>query len=130
MDHLKPILPVALWLVVCSYIGGIWYLSNQGAAVTRKVDAAGVSDFAAHSILFGGLSLCVFLAMWATWPQKPWIWFAAISVAGAFTYGLVDEFHQSFNPQRGADVGDVLANLAGAAGVQVVIAVIMRLRRG
>ena len=32
-----------------------------------KVDAAGVSDFAAHSILFGGLSLCVFLAMWATW---------------------------------------------------------------
>jgi VanZ family protein len=39
----------------------------------------------------------------------------------AVTYGVTDEWHQSFVPNRQADVRDAIANAVGAFGATVVV---------
>lgn len=114
------ILRGAAWVLVACYMGGIWYLSSQGEEVTSRVDAAGVSDFWAHLVLYGGLSGLLFVAFWTTWPQQAWGWLIVGAAAWAFGYGLIDELHQSFNPARGTDPQDLQGNLMGAVSAQVL----------
>ena len=44
---------------------------------------------------------------------KVFLWLAAVAVC--FTYGLSDEFHQSFVPGRECSIFDALADLTGGA---------------
>jgi hypothetical protein len=63
------------------------------------------------------------ILVWRAWLQRPafrpavaWPWPAAsIPLAICVGYALLDEFHQSFVPSRGASLGDVLIDSAGAA---------------
>lgn len=114
-------LQVLSWLTVVCYMGGIWYLSSQGAQVTTRVDAAGVSDLTAHLVLFGGLSVVLRVALWSSWSQKPELWLAGVAAGVAFGYGIIDELHQHFVPGRGTDLQDFLGNFLGAVGVQLLI---------
>lgn len=123
------ILRGAAWALVACYMGGIWYLSSQGAEVTSKVDAAGISDFWAHMVLYGGLSGLLFVAFWTTWPQQPWGWLIVGAAAWAFGYGLIDELHQSFNPARGTDLQDLQGNLMGAVSAQALCGLVVAVWR-
>lgn len=122
-------LQVLSWIAVACYMGGIWWLSSRGAELTARVDATGVSDLSAHLILFGGLSLLLRLALWSSWPERPGIWLGGIAAAGAFGYGLIDELHQHFVPGRGTDAQDLLGNLVGAVGAQVLVTAVVWISR-
>jgi VanZ family protein len=73
----------------------------------------------AHLTEFAVLGVLV----WRGWRQRPafrpavaWPWPAAlIPLAICVGYALLDEFHQSFVPSRGASLGDVLIDSGGAA---------------
>jgi len=114
-------LQVLSWLAVSGYAGGIWYLSSRGAEVTARVDAAGVSDLWAHLVLYGGLGIVLRVALWSSWPHRSELWFAGWAAGLAFVYGITDEIHQHFVPGRGTDVQDLVGNLAGAVGVQLLV---------
>ena len=120
-------LQFVLWPAVVSYMAGIWWLSSKGADITGKVDAIGIPDFYWHLVLYAGLSLLLRFALCSSWPQSSLLWLALVAAAGAFAYGLIDEFHQSFVPGRGTDTQDILGNLTGAVGIQILLAAALRI---
>jgi VanZ family protein len=111
-----------LWAAVAAYVIGIWWLSSQGEQITARVDAAGITDFNAHFILFGGLSFLLRLAMYFTWPASPGWLLSTSAAAGTFAYGAIDEWHQSFVPGRGVDAQDLTGDFIGALGGQLLAA--------
>ena len=58
-------------------------------------------------------------------------WAAGLGLAFAIssTWGLLDEWHQSFVPGRTAEVMDAVADVAGAAVGSLLAALVFRLRR-
>jgi VanZ family protein len=89
----------------------------------------GLSDKAAHAWEYAGLGFLMARALAAErWPVLRFSTaLAAIALSGA--YGVSDETHQLFVPNRESDVGDVLADLIGAAaavGVTMLWGIISR----
>jgi VanZ family protein len=97
---------VKRWLPVVLYAALIFYFSSTpGQAVPQWV---GQRDKLAHGAEYAGFG---FLLARAFGRRS---WWAAI-LAGAL-YGVTDEFHQSFVPNRfGNDLGDMTADTIGCA---------------
>ncbi len=65
-----------------------------------------------HFVLYAVLGALYMLAA----PERGRVWrTAALTIFLASLYGISDEFHQSFTPQRVPDVIDWLVDTAGAA---------------
>ena len=80
-------------------------------------------DKVAHMAIYGLLALTVFYAFRGAWFDRMHPRLVPLLVILFCTfYGLTDEFHQSFVPNRSADVFDVLADSIGA-----IIACIIRI---
>jgi VanZ family protein len=93
-------LPAVLW---ASFI---FFVSSQS-----KLPAAPVSFEGLDKLLHAGVYAMLALALlFGGRGHRPWLW-----VAVAVLYGLSDEIHQSFIPNRQADLLDLLADAAGAA---------------
>jgi VanZ family protein len=92
----------------------------------------GLNNYTGHMIgygLLGGLAFRAFAG--ATW--RGLTTRAAVrAVLLSSAYGVTDEFHQSFVPNRTPDVHDWLADTAGALIVVLALLVLARLvgRRG
>jgi len=71
-------------------------------------------DKMAHTAIYGllGLLLCRALNTLDGWRARPFRLLAAATALTAL-YGLSDEWHQSFVPDRYAEAADVLADLLG-----------------
>jgi VanZ family protein len=82
---------------------------------------ARVSDVSLHGVAYFGLTLLLIRALAA----DQWRGVTAVTLAAAWavavTYGVTDEWHQSFVPNRQADVRDAIANAVGAFGATVVV---------
>ena len=89
----------------------------------------GFSDKTAHACEYAGLGFLIARALAAErWPTFG-LWTALAAVALSAAYGLSDETHQLFVPNRESDVGDLLADVVGAAaavGVTMVWGIISR----
>lgn len=81
-----------------------------------------------HLVEYGILSLLYFYAFHRT---TNFSLFKKLIYSIIFTYGygVFDEVHQSFNPQRSASVIDTVANFFGALGMQISIWSIYKIRR-
>lgn len=98
------------------YCAGIFYLSAQPSLPDQApswLDRPGV-DKAAHAILYAGLAFVIYTGLVRSDPNvaarvRRWgpILFATL-------YGLSDEIHQLFVPNRSFDVWDLLADAVGA----------------
>lgn len=78
------------------------------------------ADKVAHAGAYGVLGALLTVAT-----GRPWL---AVLIAAAF--GVSDEFHQSFVPQRAADVYDVVADTVGATIGAAFVAFLSRRRCG
>lgn len=71
-------------------------------------------DKVQHGLAYAGLSVLCLRAL----SRAHWTGVTLRRVAGAIAvavlYGLSDEWHQSFVPERSADAADLLADAAGA----------------
>ena len=89
-----------------------------------------VSDVSLHSVAYFGLTLLLIRAL----AVNRWTGVTAVTITVAWVvavaYGVTDEWHQSFVPNRQADVRDVIANAIGAlvaTGVTGAWSIIRRL---
>lgn len=109
---------IALFLM--GYMGLIFYLSSIPGTEIR-VEAP---DYLLHGLAFGGLSFLTTLYFIHFLPLK---WSMSLSLGFTFLYGLSDEAHQFFVPNRTPDWRDIGADLIGALIVQVGFFILIRL---
>lgn len=78
-------------------------------------------DKLVHAMIYGGLAAVVSLGMrWSGKRPHGWMRFIA-PVLFAVLYGITDEVHQRFVPNRHFDLFDLLADGVGALLVQTVL---------
>ncbi|HDL89965.1 MAG TPA: hypothetical protein ENG14_03580 [Thermodesulforhabdus norvegica] len=82
-------------------------------------------DKFAHMMLYLGFGLILNLAMRSMAVRRPEI----LSILLGSVYGVTDEYHQSFVPYRSASVTDLIADITGLVMSQIVLLLIVRLRR-
>jgi len=102
--------PVVLWAAFIFGLSSVPGTSFPTVAVPQ-------SDKMAHALLYGVMGALSFRAARLTYPlaeQRRAV--AALSaIAVATLYGISDELHQSFTPQRTPDWHDVVADAFGGA---------------
>lgn len=104
--------PAARWAAVTVWAGLIFFLSSQSHLPGPEVVFI---DKVEHAFVYGVLA---FLLARAWLPRlghlPPRVRWALIVLATAL-YGVSDEMHQAFVPNRSADPFDALADLTGGA---------------
>ncbi len=117
-----------LWAPVAGYMAVIFALSGMASPPTP----ARTSDKTLHVVGYGGLGLVALRATAGGALSGVTGGAATAAWAIASLYGLTDEYHQSFVPERTADPADALADAVGAActiGLAWAFGIIARSRR-
>ena len=110
-------------------MGIIFFLSSVPGEDLVLPDIVNI-DKVAHMAIYGLLALSVFHAFGgARFSQTHPHLVPLLVILFCSVYGLSDEFHQSFVPNRSADVFDVLADSIGAVIVCIIRIVITHLRK-
>lgn len=99
--------PVVLYALAIVYLSSQSYPSQQLPSFIFSV-----SDKFLHACEYGVLGILLYRAFKHTTPNARSIGLAIICV---LAFGISDEVHQWFVPQRQADVWDVVADTFGAA---------------
>jgi VanZ family protein len=96
------------------YCSGIFWLSSRPVPANLPAkDILGI-DKVAHAVIFGGLAILVAQGMMSTGKERSRRLLFWIPVIFATCYGLFDECHQLFVPQRTFDLWDLVADALGA----------------
>jgi VanZ family protein len=107
------------WAPALVYMGLIYYLSSLSHPPSALVIAP---DYVLHGVEYFVLYVLVFLAMHEglhRYPGRGSFWVPAVF---AVLYGMLDEYHQKFVPNRDASIRDLLADMVGVGvGVPFVL---------
>ena len=82
-----------------------------------------------HFIGYGLIGLAWLRAWWMTLPHSRFIPDALLALAGTALIASLDEFHQSFLPNRTSSPWDVLIDCSGAITLQFMVYMFMRINR-
>jgi VanZ family protein len=106
-----------LWLPVAVYMLGIFI----GSSLSNPPMPSDVPDVSLHEAAYFGLTVLVIRALArARWSGVTWGALVG-AVVIAVLYGVTDEFHQSFVPNRHAELRDLAADAIGASAAAVVV---------
>lgn len=112
--------PIARILPAAWVMSTIWWLSDRSTFPSPPGLTTEIWSYLAHMGMFGVLGLTVWWALGLNGRllkrEREW-W--AIGIATA--YGVLDEFHQSFVPNRDPSALDVLADFVGAALAVMIV---------
>jgi len=113
------------WALTVLYMALIFFLSSLPNPL--PVLTASVSDKILHGVEYAGLAglMCFALRASGLSPAGALV----LAAAAASAYGVTDEWHQSFVPSRDGNVGDWLADTAGALVGAAGASVFLRLLR-
>ena len=101
----------AAWLAVVAWAALIFTLSAQSTLPDLTHGLPDLQDIAGHLLAYAGLASWMALALRCTpGVRHPWRWAFVLAVL----YGLSDEFHQSFVPNRHPDLFDIATDAVGA----------------
>ncbi|MDZ4861471.1 MAG: VanZ family protein [Candidatus Hydrogenedentes bacterium] len=109
-------------IATAAYCGLIWQMSSDTTPPTWKFpwQIEGL-DKVFHAVVYAVLGAIVSVGMRRSGkPVSPWAQ-CFVPVLFATFYGLSDEVHQLYVPSRNFDIGDLLADMAGATMAQVVL---------
>lgn len=99
------------WFPAICYSGIIFFMSSLSKGPVTL--PAHHFDKVVHCVEYGLLGLLVTWALIRSCPtMKPWQWVLIASLLCSL-YGITDEFHQSFVPNREADLLDWVADSCG-----------------
>lgn len=94
----------------------IFFLSSQTIdELQQRGLALRMWDKLQHLIAYSVLSLLIAQALAGGWLRPPTLRQAVTALVLASLYGAGDEIHQSYVPTRHMDLGDWIADTAGAA---------------
>lgn len=79
-----------------------------------------------HFFCYGFIGLAWLRAWWMTLPHSRFIQDAFLAILGTAAVASLDEFHQTFLPNRTGTAQDVLLDCCGAITLQFVVYVYMR----
>ena len=96
-----------LWLITIGYMSIIFYLSSRNFNLP---ELPANSDKIAHVCLYFPLAFLFYLSLNRS-GIKRYVFLATVILT--FSYGVTDEFHQSFVPGRDSSIGDALADFVG-----------------
>ena len=82
-----------------------------------------------HFLGYGTMGLLWLRAWWMTLPRSSFLLDAALAFFGTAIVASLDEFHQSFLPNRTGVPSDVLLDCAGALTLQLFVYLFMRVFR-
>lgn len=103
--------PRRWWLLLpVAWMGGLYYLSSLAPGNLATGPAIPHMDKVAHFVVYGGLVVCFW--PWGGFESEPRRWLP-FAVGAAVTFGLGDEIHQFFVPNREPEWLDVLADILG-----------------
>ena len=115
--------PRVRWAMVAAWAGAIFILSAQSNLPAPP--APGIDKWE-HAVAY---ALLAFLLARAWLPHlrrfRPSVRWALV-VEAVFAYGIVDEIHQAFVPNRSCDPLDAAADLAGALVCAMVCVGLLR----
>jgi VanZ family protein len=98
-------------------MAGIFFASS----LSEPPMPSNVSDVSLHSASYFGLTLLLIRALSANQWRRVSVVTLAVACALAVTYGITDEWHQSFVPNRQAHWSDVVADASGAVAAAIVV---------
>ncbi|BDG01576.1 VanZ family protein [Anaeromyxobacter oryzae] len=119
---------LAFAVLAVAYAAAIFWVSNQSNPFPFVPSGILSHDKLLHAGAYAGLAFLVRLALAGTRLRRP----AALAVALAIAslYGVSDELHQLFVPNRQCDVWDWAADTLGALAGAAVAAAFLRRRGG
>lgn len=82
-----------------------------------------------HFFGYGLIGLAWLRAWWMTLPRSNFFTDAVLSLAGTALIASLDEYHQSFLPNRTSSPYDVLIDCGGAITLQLLMYIFMRIVR-
>jgi VanZ family protein len=107
-----------LWMPVMAYMVAIFVVSS----IPNPPVPTAVPDDSLHQAAYFGLTLLIIRAL----ARGAWSGVTMLIIIAAWTiavaYGVSDEWHQSFVPNRHAELRDVGSDAIGALGAAVVVA--------
>jgi VanZ family protein len=108
---------LSLWLPVALYMAAIFFASS----LSNPPVPSEVPDFSLHETAYAGLTLVTIRAL----ARGRWSGVTAGALAGAWiiavVYGMTDEGHQWFVPERHAELRDLRSDAIGAFAAVVVV---------
>jgi VanZ family protein len=122
-----PLRLVRLWGPVIVYAAVIFVASSMSQPPALP---EGVSDKHVHAGLYAGFTLVILRALTGARLRRVTLLSACVAIVLAVLYGVSDEFHQSFVPNRTADIADVAADATGAAAAASLTWLLARLGLG
>lgn len=108
------------WFVTVLYCAGLFVLSSDSTPYEVQT-VFPLQDKLAHMVLFGGLSLVVGVGLRRAGTGTAAFQFFVPILFAAF-YGLTDEVHQLFVPNRHFELLDIAADTVGALLTQSLLA--------
>ncbi|MEN6372574.1 MAG: VanZ family protein [Armatimonadota bacterium] len=103
---------ILFWIPAVACMAAIFVLSSM-PSLPQPPGIFGFDKFE-HYLAYAVLSILVFIASRKTWPSSKLSRIMALSVVITTFYGMTDEFHQRFVPNRCCDVFDLMADMTGA----------------
>jgi len=114
-----PTPPWQRWTAVVAWMGVIFWLSSRPSLPRTPGTPPDVASILGHLVAYAVLAS---LLAWAIdQAGRPLAATMAIAWVVASLYGVTDEVHQSFVPNRDADDFDVLTDAVGAAVALVAV---------
>lgn len=109
------------WISVFLYAAMIFALSSISPEEELLGGKTYHLDKALHFLLYMGFGFLLFLAFSSSSKVKIRRYAFLLAVVVAFLYGVSDEYHQSFVPNRTAEALDLVADTLGAAAAQAIV---------
>ena len=101
------------WLPALLYMGLIWLLSSLELG-PLPLDRVPLRDKGIHFLEYAALGVFMAHATLRTWPRHHPIRTAFLAFWVTCLWGLLDEIHQAFVPNRSSELFDLIADCAGA----------------
>lgn len=102
------------WTLTIMYMIMIFYFSSQSYFPPGTLPAIKVSDLLKHAVLYFGLGILFFFSYQSLKNPRLKNKTFLLALFSTIFYGITDEIHQLFVPNRVFSIYDILANSVGA----------------
>ena len=100
------------WLPLIAYCAFIYYQSSHPPP--EELPSFNFSDKMLHFAAYAVMGVLFYRAYHTLPIKKELNWLVLLSMISASLYGVSDEIHQSFVPERDGSITDVIADILGA----------------